>query len=298
MKVGVLMGGISSEREISLLSGQEIVENLDKSKYEVYPIVINSKKEVMEKVEGMDFAFLAFHGAFGEDGSVQALLESVGMPYSGCGVLTSALCMDKKQAKRVMRGEGINVAPEVIVYKGESFPEKELKALGYPVVVKPNNGGSSIGTFLATDEKEVKTSIQEALKYDDQVLVEKYLPGEEYTVPILNGEVLPILSIKASGKFFDYKSKYSDGGAEEIIAELPKDLEEKMRVIGEKCWRVFGCKAYVRVDIIVNEGTPYVLELNTLPGMTKHSLFPKSARGVNISYSELLDKIIQYSLSK
>ena len=296
MKVGVLMGGVSSEREISLLSGSEILSNLDKNKYEAYPIVIDSKEEVLEKVKGMDFIFLALHGAFGEDGTVQALLESSGIPYSGCGVLTSAICMSKKQTKRILKAESINVAPGYVVYKDTEIDIEQLETINYPMVVKPNNGGSSIGTSLVFNREQLKKSIKEAFKFDSQVLIEKYLNGTEYTIPVLNGEALPILSIKARGWFFDYTSKYTKDGAIEIIADLPCNLQDEIKKIAEECWRIFDCKAYMRVDIIVSEGVPYVLELNTLPGMTKNSLFPKSAQAVNMSYSALLDNIIKYSL--
>ncbi len=296
MKIGVLMGGVSSERKISILSGKEILNNIDKSKYEVLPIVINSKEEIIEKVKEVDFVFIALHGAFGEDGIVQGVLESISMPYSGCNVLTSALCMNKNQTKRILKSEDITVAPGIIVNDINQLPMKIIEGFGYPMVVKPNNGGSSIGTFLVNNKKELKDGILKVLQYDNDILIEKYLRGNEYTIPMLNGEILPIIAIKARNEFFDYNSKYEDDGAEEIIASLPYELEKKMKQIAKQCWHIFNCKAYVRIDIIVSEGVPYVLELNTLPGMTKNSLFPKSAEGANMKYSELLDKIIEYSL--
>lgn len=296
MKIGVLMGGISSEREISILSGKEIVKNLDKNKYEVYSIIINSKQEVIEKVKGMDFVILAFHGIFGEDGTIQALLESISMPYSGCNMLTSAICMNKKQTKRILKAESINTAPFYMVYKNKEINFKKLCELKYPMFVKPNNGGSSIGISMASNKQELEQNIKEAFKYDDEVIVERYIAGDEYTVCMLNGEALPILSIKAKGKFFDYKCKYTEGESEEILAKLSNELESKIKEVSKKCWKVFDCKAYVRVDIIVSNGTPYVLELNTLPGMTTNSLFPKSAELAGMKYGVLLDKIIEYSL--
>lgn len=297
MKVGILMGGISSEREVSLKSGEGIIKNLDKNKYEVFPIIINSKKEVIEKVQGLDFVFLALHGEFGEDGSIQALLESIGMNYSGCGVLTSALCMDKKQTKRILKSEGIRVAKDIkINLKNKNYSIEDLEALGYPMVVKPNAGGSSIGVSIVRNKEELQKSIIEALKYSTEILVEEYLEGEEYTIPVLNGEVFPILLIKSDTEFFDYVSKYADDGATEELVTLPKELQTEFEEIGKRCWDIFNCKAYVRIDIIVSKGLPYVLEINTLPGMTKNSLFPKSAKGANMEYSELLDKIIEYSL--
>lgn len=298
MKVAVLMGGVSSEREVSLMTGEGIVNNLNKEKYEVYPIVINNKSEVLEKVKNMDFVFLALHGEFGEDGSIQALLESIDMPYSGSGVLSSALCMNKILCKKVLKGENINVASEVVVRHLENLDVNEIENLRYPMVVKPNKGGSSVGTFLVNNEYELRKAIIEAFKYDKEVLVEKYLNGKEYTVPVLNGKALPILEIEAKGVFYDYQSKYTDGGAEKHIADLSKRLEKEIKSIAEKCYSIFNCKAYARIDIIVSNDIPYVLELNTLPGMTKNSLFPKSAKAIGMEYEELLDRIIEYSLRK
>lgn len=297
MRIGVLMGGISSEREISLKSGEQVIENLDKNKYEVVQVVINNKGEVMEKVKGIDFAFLVLHGKFGEDGTIQAILEAANIPYSGCNVLTSALCMNKNQSKRIMKAEGINTAPWVTVKKKQEAPLEKIRNLGYPVVVKPNSGGSSVATFIVKSEEELYKSIEEALEYDEEVIIEQYLPGNEYTVCVLNGDVLPILSIKSTGEFFDYTSKYADKGAKEEIIQLPEELEREIREIALNCWGIFNCKAYSRVDIIVSNNKPYVLEINTLPGMTKNSLFPKSAKGIGLEYSELLDKVIEYSLN-
>jgi len=164
------------------------------------------------------------------------------------------------------------------------------------MVVKPNAGGSSIGVSIVRNKEELQKSILEALKYSTEILVEEYLEGEEYTIPVLNGEVFPILLIKSDTEFFDYVSKYADDGATEELVTLPKELQTEFEEIGKRCWDIFNCKAYVRIDIIVSKGLPYVLEINTLPGMTKNSLFPKSAKGANMEYSELLDKIIEYSL--
>lgn len=149
---------------------------------------------------------------------------------------------------------------------------------------------------MASNKQELEQNIKEAFVYDDEVIVEKYIAGDEYTVCMLNGEVLPILSIKSKGKFFDYKCKYTEGESEEILAKIPNELESKIREVSSQCWEIFDCNSYVRVDIIVSNGKPYVLELNTLPGMTTNSLFPKSAALAGMKYSVLLDKIIEYSL--
>jgi D-alanine-D-alanine ligase len=296
MRIGVLMGGISSEREISLLSGEEIINNLNKDKYDVIPMVINSKKEVVDMAKDLDFVFLAFHGEFGEDGSIQCILESLGISYSGSNPLTSALCMNKKQSKRILKAEGIPIAKGISLYKHEGVNLKEIEKLKYPMIVKPNSGGSSIGVSLVYSRDELRSAILEGFKYGDEIIIEEYINGSEYTIPLLNGDVLPTLSIVHKGTFFDYKSKYNDTDTIEEVAFLPESLQSEINEIAEKCYRIFDCKAYARVDIMVSNSKPYVLELNTLPGMTRNSLFPKSAKAANIDYSTLLDKIIEFSL--
>lgn len=295
MKVGVIMGGVSSEREVSLLSGREICKNLNTEKYEVIGINIDSEAEVTEKVKGIDFAFIALHGGFGEDGRVQAILENLKIPYTGSGVLSSALCMDKNLTKKLFKVENI-LTPQWILVRDNEINFKDVEPLGFPMVVKPNNGGSSIGTFIVKSEEELRAAVAEALKYDKEILIEEYLEGEEITCCILNGKLLPIIGILPKDEFFNFNSKYDAGGAEEIIVSFPKDITDKILEIVETCWRVFKLKSYARIDIIIKRGKIYVLEINTLPGMTANSLFPKSAKGCGISFPELLDKIIEYSL--
>lgn len=298
MKVGVIMGGISSEREISLQSGEQVLLNLNKDKYEeIIPIIIDSKSEVVEKIKGIDFAFLALHGKFGEDGTIQGLLETMGIPYSGCRVLPSAICMNKGLTKRIVKTVGINTAKWLIVKSVEEIDYKKIKELQYPVFIKPNNGGSSVATFLVRREDEVEMAVREGLKYDNEIIIEEYINGEEITSFILNGEVFPTVSIKSKkGEFFDYASKYDENGAEEEIVLLEENLQEKINNISKKVWDILGCNSYARIDMIVSDGVPYLLEVNTLPGMTKQSLIPKSAKVRGLEFSELLDKIIECSL--
>lgn len=292
------MGGISSEREISLQSGEQVLLNLNKDKYEeIIPIIIDSKSEVVEKIKGIDFAFLALHGKFGEDGTIQGLLETMGMPYSGCRVLPSAICMNKGLTKRIVKTVGINTAKWLIVKSVEEIDCKKIKELQYPVFIKPNNGGSSVATFLVRREDEVEMAVREGLKYDNEIIIEEYIKGEEITSFVLNGEVFPTVSIKSKkGEFFDYASKYDENGAEEEIVLLEENLQEKINNISKKVWDILGCNSYARIDMIVSDGVPYLLEVNTLPGMTKQSLIPKSAKVRGLEFSELLDKIIECSL--
>ncbi len=298
MKIGVIMGGVSSEREVSIKSGAEVVKYLNKDKYdEIIPIVIDSKKDVIEKTKGIDFAFIAMHGRFGEDGTIQGVLETLGIPYSGCNVLTSAICMNKGLIKRLVKTVGIKTAPWITVKSIEEIDYAKIREIEYPVFIKPNNGGSSVSTFFIKDENSVENAVREGLKYDNEVMIEKYIEGEEITSFVLNGEVFPTILIKANkGEFFDYASKYDDGGANEEIVTLNDEMQEKVNNISKEIWSLLGCKGYARIDMIISNGEPYLLEINTLPGMTTSSLIPKSAEAVGMSFTELLDRIIEYSL--
>ncbi|GMK49168.1 D-alanine--D-alanine ligase [Paenibacillus glycanilyticus] len=298
MKIGVIMGGISSEREISLLTGQEMIANLDRGKYEVVPIEINTKRDLIDKTAGIDFALLALHGKYGEDGTVQGTLESLGIPYSGCGVLSSSVSMDKELAKKLIRFDGILTADWINVASMEELAAANVERLGLPVVVKPNSGGSSIATRLVKTQEEIAEAVAEALKWDDSVMIEQFVGGEEITCAVLNGKLLPIVSIKANSEFFDFDSKYQDGGATEEVIELPADVQVRVEASALGCYKSLKCSVYARIDMIIANGVPYVLEANTLPGLTKNSLLPKAAKAAGIKFNELLDYIIDYSLEE
>lgn len=296
MQIGVVMGGVSTEKEISNLTGKYIIESLDKNKYEVLPIPINTKFELIDKIKCLEFAFIALHGNFGEDGKVQALLETMGVPYSGAGVLASSLCMDKNISKKILQGEGIKTPSWIRLYKNKDIDFENIKNVGYPLIVKPNSGGSSIGITIVRKDEELIKAVEEAFKFDEEILIEEYIEGEEITCCMLDGKVLPILSIETREEFFNYKAKYFEGGAEEKVANLSKKLKDKVESISKKCWDNFKLKVYGRIDMIIRENEVYVIEINTLPGMTKYSLFPKSAKAYGLSFSELLDNIIELSL--
>ncbi len=298
MKVGILMGGISAEREVSLNTGQEILKNLDKTKYEVLPIQIDKKEDVVVKTKGLDFAFIALHGKFGEDGIVQSVLETLDIPYSGCNSLTSGICMDKSITKSIFKTIHVNTPKWLIVRGSDELELALVEELGYPVVVKPNSGGSSVATTIVYDERGIEKAVIEASKIDCEVMIEKYIEGDEITCCMLDGTLLPVISIKPKSHFFDYSSKYDDGGADEIITELSSPLKEVVEFVAIKCWNHLKCSVYSRIDMIISDGIPYVLEINTLPGMTKNSLYPKSAASYGFSFPELLDKIIELSLEK
>jgi D-alanine-D-alanine ligase len=298
MKVAIIMGGISSEREVSLKSGEAVFNGIDKNKYEVVKVVLDDKKDIFTKItDDIDFAFLALHGKFGEDGCVQSILEAMDIPYSGCGPLTSALCMDKNMTKKILRDSNLPTAPWTVVRKVEEINYEEIENIGYPVFIKPNCGGSSVATFLVKSKEEVLNAVKKGLEVDDCVMIEKYIKGGEYTSFILNGEVFPTISIKANSEFFDFESKYSQNGATEEVVYLEEKLQNEINEISKGCWTAFNCKAYVRVDVIISDGVPYVLELNTLPGMTQTSLIPRSAKAKGIEFGDLIEKIIEYSLN-
>lgn len=298
MRIGVIMGGISSEREISLKTGAEVAKNINGDNYEVVEIIIDSKEDIFEKVKGMDFAFLALHGKFGEDGTVQAVLQTLGIPYSGCGPLTSGICMDKDMTKKVLKSEGLNLAKWICVKSVEEIDYDAIEEMGYPVFVKPNSGGSSVATTMIKKREDIEEAVREALKYDTEVMVEEYIKGDEITCPVLDGKMFPVIAIKPKAEFFDYTAKYADGGSDEIIVELERELHNKVEEMALTCWKTLKCSVYARVDMIVREGVPYILELNTLPGMTKNSLFPKSAKAAGMTFSELLNEIIEKSMKE
>ncbi|MGG4495352.1 D-alanine--D-alanine ligase [Brevibacillus reuszeri] len=299
MKIGVVMGGISSEREVSLWTGQEMIKYLDRSRYEVVPIVIEERTDLIKQVQqaGIDFALLALHGQFGEDGTVQGVLETLGIPYSGSGVLASSLCMNKQLSKVLLKAAGVHT-PAGLCWQGmDDYDPQAVEQLGYPVIVKPNTGGSSIGVQPVQNEKELLPAVQEAFDLGEEILIEPYIKGTELTCPIMDGEALPIIGIRsAHSEWFDFKAKYEVGGAEEKVIQLPPLIEKRVNESALTSYRQLQCKVYARVDVILYQDIPYVLEVNTLPGMTAGSLFPKSAAAAGMTYSQLLDRVIASSL--
>lgn len=298
MKIGVIVGGTSSEREISILTGEEIFNNLDKSKYDVVKIHLESKKDIFEQIkkQNIDFAFIALHGEFGEDGKIQAILETLDIPYSGSGVLSSSICMNKVISKKLLTFHNIPTPDWKAVKKVQN--DLNINNLNFPVIVKPNNGGSSIGMSIVENKNELKQAVQEALNFDNQVIIEQYIKGSEITCCMLDENILPTISIEAKSNFFDYTSKYQEGMSREEIITLNSKLHHKIEEICKEIWNIFDCKVYIRIDIIISDDTPYVLEINTLPGMTQNSLFPKSAKAYGLDFPQLLDSIIEISLNK
>lgn len=296
MKVGVILGGISSEREVSLNSGKEVFNNYDKEKYEVQQILIDKKEDAFTKCKDIDFAFITLHGKFGEDGKIQAIFESMDIPYSGCGALTSGICMDKDITKRLIRSAGINTADWLSIRNMEQLDYDYIEKMGYPVVVKPNSGGSSVATNIIKKKDDIEAAVKLAFEYDKEVIIEKYIKGDEITCCMIDGEMIAVIAIKPHAEFFDYTAKYSDGGTDEIVIQLEEPLHSKVEAMAKGCWDILKCEVFVRVDMIVQDGVPYILELNTLPGMTKNSLFPRGAEAAGMSFTQLIDAIMESSL--
>lgn len=296
MKVGVIMGGISSEKQVSIMTGEEMIAHLDKSKYEVIAIELHDKKELIEKVKNLDIALLALHGQFGEDGTIQGVLETLGVPYTGSGMLSSGICMDKNISKKILRYEGIETPNWLHLAKIEELQWDELDKMGYPLVVKPNSGGSSVGVKIVYDKDSLLTSVKEVFKWDAEIIIEKYIKGEEITCSIIDGKLLPIISIRHTATFFDYKAKYEDAATIEEVVELPPAIHDRVAKAAKVSYDALKCSVYARIDMMLKDGIPYVMEVNTLPGMTKNSLLPKSASSAGMSYTQLLDTIIETSL--
>ncbi|MGA3291972.1 MAG: D-alanine--D-alanine ligase [Candidatus Microgenomates bacterium] len=291
LKVVVLSGGRSSEREISLLSGKEVLANIDKSRYNakllIVPKVGNEWTGKLIRLKP-DLIFIALHGTFGEDGSIQGLLEQVNIPYTGSGVLASAIGMDKVVFKKLMRFGRIDVPRDI------RTP---------PCFVKPSDQGSSVGASIVLNYSELKSAIKLANRYSNKVLLEEYLRGKELTCVVIGNKnpiAFPIIEIKPlKGKFFDYESKYTESGSEEIVpARISKSLAKKVQKIAIEVYKAVGCKGFGRVDFILKNDRPIVLEINTIPGLTRMSLVPKAAKAAGVSYSRLLDKIIGYAIEK
>jgi len=304
LNVALLSGGFSAEREISLKTGQKIAENLDRKKYEIFlfdPKNNFEKLATFLKQKKIDVIFSALHGTFGEDGCFPGVFEILGIPYVFSGVLSSAVAMDKAMTKKLLAAEKILMPKDIVLKKG--FSASELKKIKLPVVVKPVSQGSSVGTFVVKDKKDLAKAIEEAFKHDSRVMLEEFINGREVTAPVLGNEkleALPLIEIRPKiSAFFDYRAKYEIGGSEEICpAPLGQVLTKKIQGIAVKVHQTLGCRGVTRSDFIVKNNQPYFLEINTIPGMTDMSLVPQSARQAGINFSRLLDKLIELALEK
>lgn len=297
MRICIIYAGISTEREISIKTAEQIMKSLDKDKYDICELKIDRTEDIFKiKDMNVDLAFIALHGKFGEDGRVQAILEAMNIRYTGPGVLASGICMDKDIAKRVVSTYGIRTAKWWTIRKGEEFTyPKEYEKL----IVKPNSGGSSIGVHFISNQQELDEALKDIFTMDDEAIMEEVIEGDEVSVPIIDGVAYPPIKIEAlKGIYFDYTSKYSDGGAREYVTKFSDNLEKELKEFTEKAYYAAKCKGYSRVDFLVRDDKAYFMEVNTLPGMTATSLLPKSLASVGIGYRETLELLIRASLGE
>ena len=304
-KIALLAGGWSGERDVSLKSGRAVYAALDKEKYAVTMYDPRDDLQALMKAkEEIDLAVILLHGRFGEDGRLQGMLHILEIPFLGSGVLSSAMAMNKSVAKEVYKGAGLRVAKDVIITWGEDFSVEEISAkLGPDTFVKPVTEGSSLGASLCRGTQELDSGIKKAFEHDREAMVEEYLEGREVTCCVLGGEnleTLPLIEIvpRDGHRFFDYKAKYTTGATEEICpARLAGDLAEGVEACAKRAHSALRCRVWSRSDMIIRDRDIYVLETNTIPGMTENSLFPLAAKAAGLSLSALLDKMIDLSLA-
>ena len=283
-KIGVLFGGLSAEREVSLKSGAAVHWALVAQGYNAVAIDVGRDLADILKREGVEVAFIALHGRYGEDGCVQGLLELLQIPYTGSGVLASALAMHKLYSKQAFAASGILTAPFMCYRRGDLVRLADLP-FGLPLVVKPVQEGSSVGVSIVKEEQQLLPALEEAFRHDNEILVEQYIKGQEVQVGILDGRPIGAIEIVPKNEFYDFEAKYTDGMAEHIFpARLEPVLYEKAQQVGLAAHRALGCHGYSRVDLLVTSaGECYVLEVNTLPGMTALSLLPEiAAKGAGL----------------
>lgn len=299
-KIAVLLGGTSAEREVSLNSGQAVLNALRNQGYDAHPIDPKEFPVATLKEQGFNRVFNILHGRGGEDGTMQGLLEQIGIPYTGCGVMASALTMDKMRTKMLWKAFGLPVADMEIVTRSslaELNPHAVVEKLGLPLMVKPSLEGSSVGLTKVKAVDELKSAVEFALKFDETVLIEEWLAGDELTVPVLDNEVLPSIKIVPEGEFYDYNAKYiSDNTQYFCPSGLPAEREQELRELVKRAYHVVGCRGWSRIDVMMDgKGQFRLVEVNTNPGMTSHSLFPKSAATVGYSFEQLVVKILELS---
>lgn len=286
-QVAVLKGGISAEREVSLVSGAAIAQGLRDAGYSVTEIDVQSKDFAVP--EGIEAIFIALHGTFGEDGGAQSRLEELAIPYVGAGVEASRIAFDKLRTEAVLREAGIPVPASEVLRVGQS------RTLPLPLAVKPPREGSSVGCHLVFEEADWGEALAEALTHDDEVLVQQFIPGREFTVGVVDGEVMPVVEIVPEKGWYDYAAKYEADTTRYVVpAELSVDKTDEIQGIALTTFEVLGGRSFGRVDFrMTPEGDLFVLELNTIPGFTSHSLLPKAAKAAGIEFPALCSRILQ-----
>jgi D-alanine-D-alanine ligase len=292
-KIGVLCGGMSAEREISLRTGDAICATLVERGYDATRIYVDRDIDLVLRQTKIDLAFVALHGRYGEDGCVQGLLELMAIPYTGSSVLASALAMDKAKTKQIFRLHNLPTAPYYVLRYGE-HPSDAHGAFGFPAVVKPCHEGSSVGVSLARETIELEVACEEAFRFDDEILVERYIDGREISVAVLNDRALGAIEITPGQSFYDFGAKYTPGKSEyHMPARLSPERYRGVMCQALAAHRAVGATGASRVDMIVSErGNEVLLEVNTIPGMTETSLLPKIAAHAGLDFGTLLEEIL------
>ncbi len=302
-KVAVLMGGQSAEREISLMSGNGVLQALRSKGVDAHPFDPSERGLNELKDQGFIRCFIALHGRFGEDGTVQGALELLGIPYTGSGVMASSIAIDKVMTKRVLCAEALATPAHVLIRRG-AYNAQSVKSavekLGLPLIVKPAREGSSIGLTKVTAASQMAAAVELAAQLDADILCEQFIDGDEVTCPVLGtgsqARALPIIRIAAEGGNYDYQNKYFTDTTQYLVpCGLPEGEEQRISELVLKTYRALGCRGWARADVMIDKTTrqPYVLEINTSPGMTSHSLVPMSARAVGMSYEDLCLEILR-----
>jgi D-alanine-D-alanine ligase len=301
MNIAVLMGGVSGEREVSLLSGKAVVKALMSRGHLVHTCIVSDAS--LRSLEGVrpDIVFIALHGKFGEDGEVQQLLEEEGIPYTGCGVKASRLAMDKQKSKKLFLQHQIPTPKFYTVHRSSAL--KTLKGigeeLGYPLITKPRCEGSSLGITKVQRPEDLLHAVKKALEFGEDALIEEFIEGKELSVGILGEQILPIIEIKTKRDFYDYFAKYQEK-ENQYLVDPPLDAFQKEEICryAQAAFSALSCQHLGRVDIILGKKGPLVLEVNTIPGMTDQSLIPKAAAALGITFEDVCERIIHLSLKK
>ena len=296
-KVLVLMGGWSNEREISLVSGESVYTSLISSGVEAYKLELDKNNIHQIKEISPDRVFIVLHGKGGEDGEIQAYLDKLSIPYTGSDSKSSEICMNKRLTKSILLKNDL-ITPKYEKIDSSSNIEYLEENFSYPFVVKPSSEGSSIGVSIVENRKEYFKALEKNQKISDDNIIEQYIDGDEYTVAILDNLALPSIKLKPPGKFYDYEAKYNSSETKYICPSgLDKDQEDEIKKISVNCFNILKCKGWGRVDIIIDKKkNPWIIEINTVPGMTTHSLVPMAAKENNINFNELVLKILDTSL--
>lgn len=307
-KVAVLYGGLSEEREVSLRSGAAVAKALETAGYTVRMIDVDRKVAERLREEPTDVVFIALHGRYGEDGTIQGMLELMGLPYTGPGVLASSVAMNKITTKRLLESAGLPT-PQFTIVREYEVSQQGLDAVAdsckakmtLPLVVKAATQGSTIGIYFVHRWEELGTALEKAFAYDSEVLVEEFIDGMEITASVLGNnepEALPLIEIVSATGQYDYEAKYTVGLSEHIIPpRLPEKVQAAVRSLAVQAYRLLGCRGLSRVDFLVTKDhRPYILEVNTSPGMTETSLFPDAAKAAGIKFPALVDRLVQLAL--